>query len=241
MPKRTGTRSRKGGSGISDPLKYSPTSNTSSYTPLFSSSPSSNGASARPSALVCTSFRTLRPPLEGSRRASSTRIPAAGRPRAVSRTWVVRRPATVSILSLDGALDQAVGLAGGPEDLTLVLHPEAREVVEDVVLVGEGEPDLLDLRKRPQYGLAYAVERVLYRRAVVVGEGREDPIPNVAPQAVEVQVRAVAVGPVRGDYGGQDAVAGVRERGEPLPEKALPARLRRLHHEEVVEPGLHVP
>jgi hypothetical protein len=53
------------------------------------SAPASSGASARPSAFVVKAATRSRPP-PGASRNSSARIPAAGMPRAVSRTWVDR-------------------------------------------------------------------------------------------------------------------------------------------------------
>src|SRR3712207_1494785 len=106
--------------------------------PRLNSPSASSGASVRPLAFVRASLRRLRSSLAGSRRKSSTRMPAAGRPRTVSRTWVVRRPDIRSSRPLDEALDQAIGLARGVEDLALVLHPETLEVVEQMVLVEIG-------------------------------------------------------------------------------------------------------
>src|SRR3712207_9209133 len=103
--------------------------------PRLNSPSASSGASVRPLAFVRASLRRPRSSLAGSRRKSSTRMPAAGRPRAVSRTWVVRRPDIRSSHPLDGAVDKAIGLARGVEDLIVVLHPETFEVVEQVVLV----------------------------------------------------------------------------------------------------------
>src|SRR3712207_1326101 len=172
-------------------------------------------------------------------RASSNVIPAAGRPRAVSRTWVVRRPAMRSARPLYCALDQAVRLARGVEDLVVVLHPERLEVEEQMVLVREREVDPLYLGELFEHRLAYAVERALHRGAVVIGEGSEDPVPHPAPETVEVEVRATGVGPARGDDGCEDAVVGIWQGCKSLPVEVLPARLRGLQNEEVVEPGPH--
>src|SRR5918992_2576169 len=184
--------------------------------PWTSSSSSSSGTSVRPSELAWTVLRTWRSPL-WSMRASSSAIPAAGRPRAVSSTWVVRRPATKSARPLHGALDQAVRLARGVEDLVVVLDPETFEVVEQVVLVGEGELDLLYLGEPFEHSFAYTIERVLHRGAVVIRKGREDPVPHAAPASVEVEVRVLTVRPARGDGGREYAVVGVGEGGVLLP------------------------
>src|SRR5215217_4039796 len=177
MPNRIGTRSRNGGSAETAsgcPAKYSPTSKVSSYTPWVSSSPPSSGSSVRPSAFVWTALSRRRSPLAGSQRASSTRMPAAGRPRAVSRTWVVRPAMRVPpfglsssylrgralgllpVLGDDGAsplplyptFDVAVRVLRCVEDLFVVLDPESLQVVDDVVHVGERVPNLLYLRER---------------------------------------------------------------------------------------------
>src|SRR4028119_2286060 len=130
--------------------------------PEASSSDASRGASVRPSLFVRTALISCRSPLDWSRRDSSTRMPAAGRPRAVSSTWVVR-PAIRSGPPLHGTLDQAVGLGVCMKDLALVLHPEPLQVVRDVVPVGQGEVNLLYLRESLQHRPAHAVERVLHR------------------------------------------------------------------------------
>src|SRR5215217_4590347 len=159
-----------------------------------------------------------------------------GRGRCRGRGWSGGR---ASALPLDGAFDQAVWLVCRPEDLVFVLHPERREVIWDVVLVGEGQPYLLDLGERLEHGLAYAVERVLHRGAVMIREGGEDPVPHATPETVEVEVSGLTIGPLCGNDGGEDAVVGVGEGREALLQETLPPRLCRLHHEEVVEPGLH--
>ena len=59
------------------------------------------------------------------------------------------------------------------------------------------------------------------------------------PEPVEVQVDGFTVGPVRGGDRCEDAVVRVGEGREALLQETPPPRLRRLHHEEVVEPGLY--
>src|SRR4051794_41489245 len=69
--------------------------------------------------------------------------------------------------TLNGPLDQAVGLRGGVEDLVRVVEPEAREVVEQVVAVREREVDALHRSEALQHRLPHVVQRELDRRAVV--------------------------------------------------------------------------
>src|SRR5215211_488108 len=108
-----------------------------------------------------------------------------------------------------------------------------------MVLVGKGEVDLLYLGKLFEYRPAHAVQGILHRRTVVVGEGLEDPLAYPAPQAVEVQARGVTVRPACGDHGSQDPVIGLGECGVAFPEKALEAGVGGLEHQEVVDPRLH--
>src|SRR6266545_7190565 len=77
-------------------------------------------------------------------------------------------------VALDGGLDAPVGLDRDPVDLPVVVQAERGEVVEEVVLVGQDEPDPLDLLESLQNGLAHAPDGVLHRRAEVVGEGAAD-------------------------------------------------------------------
>jgi hypothetical protein len=121
---------------------------------------------------------------------------------------------------LDGALDQAVGLGGGLEDLVVVAQTEGGEVDEQVVAVGQREMDALDLRVGLEDRLAHAMQRVLHRGAVVVGEGAQEELVGAAPDAPEVGV-AVAVGPGGGDARGEDAVRRVLERREAVLVEAL--------------------
>ena len=57
------------------------------------------------------------------------------------------------------------------------------EVHGNVVLVGHGEVDLLDVQ-RLQNRFSHGVERVLDREAVVVREGFEEDAPHVAPEEI---------------------------------------------------------
>src|SRR4028119_2091942 len=111
--------------------------------PGSNSSSARRGSSVRPSALASIFFRGLRSP--PSMRKSSSAIPAAGRPRAVSRTWVVRKPPTRSGPPLYPGFDLPVRIVGRVEDLVVVRDPEPLQIIGDVVHVRERVPDLVDL------------------------------------------------------------------------------------------------
>src|SRR3954451_10821031 len=88
----------------------------------------------------------------------------------------------LNVLStLNGALDQAVGLGGGVEDLVRVVEPEAPEVVEQVMAVRQREVDAPHLGEALEHRLPHVVQRELDRRAVVVGERVEDRVAHVRP------------------------------------------------------------
>src|SRR5215203_1152333 len=194
MPNRTGTRLRNGKPPASSPW-YSPTSKTSSYTPPEKPSPSSRGSSVRPPSLVRAVLRSSRAPVSRSIRCSSILIPAAGRPRAVSRTCVVRRPAICSLRPLHGSFYQAERLARSVEDLALVLHPERRQAEGQVMHVRQREVYLLHLVERGEHRLAHPVQGIMRRRAVVISKGLEYPPPDTVPAAVELNLRG-AIRPV---------------------------------------------
>src|SRR5215211_6256085 len=107
---------------------------------------------------------------------------AAGLPRAVSRTWVVRKPPTCSAPPLHPALYLTVRVLARVENLVVVLYPEPLEIVEDMVHVGERVPDLLYLREPLEHRLTRTVQGVLGRGAVVVGKGLQGLIQHPVPQ-----------------------------------------------------------
>src|SRR5260370_25409023 len=94
MQKRTGTKLRNAveTSSFSCAAKYSPTAKISSYVPTIISFPASKGRAVRPSVSVRTVFKHWLPLPSGSSRQSTIDILAAGRPRTISSTWVVRPP-----------------------------------------------------------------------------------------------------------------------------------------------------
>src|SRR6188472_1458712 len=132
--------------------------------------------------------------------ANPTRQPSGSSPaRAVTMNIEYSRFPTSELKvasTLNGPLDQAVGLGGGVEDLVRVVEPEAAEVVEQVVAVRQREVDALDLREALQHGLAHVLQRELDRRAVVVGERLQDRVAHLRPHGLG---RLAVALPARGD------------------------------------------
>src|SRR3954469_6268603 len=137
--------------------------------------------------------------------------------------------------TLNGPLDQAGGLRGGVKDLVRVLEPEAREVVEQVVAVGEREVDALHGRDALQHRLPHVVQGELDRWAVVVGERREDRVAHLRPRGLG---RLAVVLPARGDDRGEDAVVGLGQRRVLLAVEAGPARAGRAQDQQILDAAL---
>src|SRR5262245_57958169 len=76
-------------------------------------------------------------------------------------------------LARDRRLDQPVGPVSGDEDLAVVLQVERREIDQEVVLVGRGEPDLGHLGMGLEHVLAHDVEGLLECAAIGPRERRE--------------------------------------------------------------------
>src|SRR6476661_10589618 len=193
MPKRTGTRSRKDGVAVAAPCvaKYAPTANTSSYTPGANSSPASSGASVRPSALVRTVFSRRRSPA-GSSTQSSMSMPDAGRPCAVSRTCVVRRPGIVLILAGQGQADGAIRRARVAVDFDALVGLRYGHGIPEAVLRLEG--DLGQLREAGQDALPHLVDQVLDRLAHEIVEHIADHIAHLGGGDVATQVGRDQIG-----------------------------------------------
>src|SRR5947207_7569158 len=124
----------------------------------------SSGSSTRPSELVWTSS------ISSSSCQSSMSIPAAGLPRAMSRTCVVSLPISVAG---DGAADFPERLISRHENFVGVVHAERLKVRQNAMLVGHRERDAIDLDARGEGGFAHGVKRLLHREAVMRSESRE--------------------------------------------------------------------
>ena len=96
------------------------------------------------------------------------------------------------VVPQDGALDQPVGaVVGVVDDASVgVVEPERRQVLQEVVLVRHGHPDLGDVRELLQHRLAHRVQRLLQGEGVRDGEGLEQRRPDAGVAGVEVQVGA---------------------------------------------------
>src|SRR5262245_30557448 len=83
---------------------------------------------------------------------------------------VPRTPRVTRVVPDHGRLDQPVRAIGGDENLTGVLDAERREVDQEVVLVRRRELDLRDLGVLLQHCLTHAVQGLLQRETVDLGE-----------------------------------------------------------------------
>src|SRR4051794_33046549 len=95
-------------------------------------SSASRGAGRRPSALVNVSARGIL--VSASRRCSCTRMPAAGVPCAVSRTWVVSLPGM--LCPCDDGADVARGFVRVDEDVIGEFEPKWLEVERHAMFIG---------------------------------------------------------------------------------------------------------
>src|ERR1700704_3469227 len=70
------------------------------------------------------------------------------------------------LVAQDGTFDQAVRAVGGVEHLAGVVQTERLEVNQEMVLVGQGQPDLGDVPLAVQHGPTHRVQRLLQGAAV---------------------------------------------------------------------------
>src|SRR4051794_12977642 len=175
-----------------------------------------------PSAASSTSIVPSPPSATGQRSACA---PARATPRAsasatsTAENVPLNESGASSRRTLDRALDQAERLVGRLEDRVVVALAEAGKVDQQVVAVGQGEVDALDLRVGVEHRLAHAVQRELHRPAVVVGERRE----QATADGVPARGRAAVVPSGRHDRG-DDPIVGLGQRRQLVALEALEAR-----------------
>ena len=143
------------------------------------------------------------------------------------------------VVAPHGALDQPVRPVVGVVDDLRVVQPERAQVLQEVVPVGQRQPDLGDPGVPLQHGLAHRVQGLL-QGACWAARRRSPPARPGRCRAAPKSAGAAGVPPAGGDRGGQDAVVGLGQRGVAVPREAGEARAGRLQQHQVGEPGQDV-